>query len=154
MSSSRDLLVKLIEMSSEVYNILGPGHRESVYHSALEVELRTHNIPYDSEKNVEVLYKGYSVGIKRLDLVIYDNFSIDKNMKIAIELKAMMKKPSIQEYKQLHHYLLNLNIEKGLLLNFPQPNEKTVDYKIDYGIITNETIINKALTDEFISTTP
>jgi GxxExxY protein len=53
----------------EVNKHLGYGFLESVYHNALLAELRSAGLNVESEKPVEVRYKGLLVGEYRLDLL-------------------------------------------------------------------------------------
>ena len=73
----------VIEIAAAVYGILGEGNLESVYENAMAVEFRKRGIPYAIENNVEVLYKGESVGMQRLDFVIGGT--------LAVELKPVSK---------------------------------------------------------------
>ena len=50
---------------NEVYDLLGPGFSERVYHNAMEVILRERNIPYESERIVLITFKGHVVGNSR-----------------------------------------------------------------------------------------
>lgn len=42
----------------KVYNELGFGHKESVYHKALSYELKKNEIPFEKEKSLNVYYDG------------------------------------------------------------------------------------------------
>ena len=114
---------ELNEMCNEIYDHLGPGHRECIYHRALEVELRGRNVKYDTEKNIEIKYKGHCVGIKSLDIILYL-----PSCDIPLELKSL-KKVGCQEKNQLEQYLRNLNLETGFLINFPS-TEGSTDAKV------------------------
>jgi GxxExxY protein len=109
-----------VEMAREVYDTLGSGFEESVYEEAMKVELRRRGFPYESQKVVEVTYKGYSVGEGYADLVVHL-----PDRKIAVELKAIQT-VSHPEEQQLRNYLRNLSgVEQGLLINFGKPSKKT-----------------------------
>ena len=56
----------------EVYNTLGPGLLESVYHKALARELESRGLQVESEVPVEVYYKGELMAedALRLDIVV------------------------------------------------------------------------------------
>ncbi|MCX7994253.1 MAG: GxxExxY protein [candidate division WOR-3 bacterium] len=115
-------------MAKEIYATLGAGYEEGIYHRAFEVELRLKGINYESEKPVEVVYKGHSLGVLFADLYVWQG-----NEKVLIELKAgkepiggkYQKKPnSVKEVAQVSNYykLLELPEETGILLiNFPFP---------------------------------
>ena len=58
----------------ELYNTLGPGLLESVYHKALARELENRGLKVKSEVPVEVYYKGELIeeDALRLDIVVED----------------------------------------------------------------------------------
>ncbi len=41
-----------------VYNVLGSGFLEAVYQEALEIEFHKKGIPYEREKELEIVYDG------------------------------------------------------------------------------------------------
>ena len=57
----------VVDAAKEVLKVLGEGFDEGVYEEALAHELRLRQIPYDRQRNFEVIYKGYSVGEGRID---------------------------------------------------------------------------------------
>jgi GxxExxY protein len=95
-----------------VYNTLGPGHKEQVYQKALAKELKETGIPYKREEPLEVSYKGEKVGNYRPDFVV-------KN-KVILEIKAVEFMPKFYE-QQLVHYLKSTNFKIGFLVNFGAP---------------------------------
>jgi len=96
------------EIITSVYETLGGGYSECVYQSALEVELRLRNIPYN-RATIHVQYKGYSVGELYTDIVV-DN-------KCILELKAV-KRLTDDHMNQLKMYMKHLEITEGYLVNF------------------------------------
>lgn len=103
------LTYKIRAVIFKVYNTLGFGHKEIVYHKALSIEFKNRNIPFQEEVSLDVLYENQKVGIYRPDFVI-DN-------KIIIEIKAVpfMSK----EFEaQMVYYLRGTNYKLGLLVNF------------------------------------
>ena len=94
----------------EVYNTLGPGFLESVYHEALEIELDQMGIPYLSQSPVNINYKGNILNKTFLaDLICYEN--------IIIEIKAQDSLITAHE-AQLLNYLKATGLAIGLLINF------------------------------------
>jgi GxxExxY protein len=57
----------VIGAAIEVHRVLGPGFLETVYEEALCLELRLRQIPYERQREVEVDYKGETVGQGWLD---------------------------------------------------------------------------------------
>ena len=49
---------KIIGAAIEVHRILGPGFAEAIYHEALEVECQLQQVPFVSQKELRVIYKG------------------------------------------------------------------------------------------------
>ena len=89
---------------------LGVGFLEAVYQEALEVELRRSNIPFESQKELEILYDGIPLTSKYIvDIMCYG--------KIVIELKAVSK-INDQHKAQLLNYLAATGYKLGLLDNF------------------------------------
>jgi GxxExxY protein len=97
----------------EVYNELGNGFDESIYHEALEIELTSRNIPFVSELPIRVRYKGGLLNkFFKADVVAHE--------KIIVELKAVK---SLNDYhrQQVINYLKATGYRLGLLINFGAP---------------------------------
>ena len=94
----------------EVYDTLGSGHSERVYHNAMEVSLRELNIPYESERHVPIYYKDHVVGMARADIII--------GKTTVLELKSV-KTLNDTMIAQARKYLHQLKINIGYLINFP-----------------------------------
>lgn len=94
----------------EVYNQLGPGFLEAVYQEAFETELSERGIPFVSQCELHIVYKGRP--LKKTytpDLMCYD--------KIIVELKALDRLTN-KEMAQLLNYLKATSFRLGLLVNF------------------------------------
>jgi GxxExxY protein len=65
-----DITGKIIAAAFEVHNIIGCGFHESVYHKALEIELRIRGIKSVSEKEFILHYKNEKVGLRRVDFLL------------------------------------------------------------------------------------
>ena len=93
-----------------VHHELGNGFLERVYQDALELEFQERGIPYEREKNIQVMYKGKPLGEPyRADFVCYG--------KIIVELKAV-KTLEDTHYAQILHYLKATKMKLGILVNF------------------------------------
>lgn len=94
----------------EAYREMGCGFLEAVYQECLEKELRLRNIPFVSQKELNLTYKGQLLEQRyRPDLICFD--------KIIVELKAVSELTN--EHKaQLFNYLKASNLRLGLLVNF------------------------------------
>ncbi len=109
-----DLLKKL---AVEVFSTLGAGFSERVYHNAMEVQLRSNNMMYDTERIINVTFKGISCGIVRADLIV--------NNSIVVELKQCQKIKEEHE-TQCEMYMRLLNIKQGLVICFPNSKNEEV----------------------------
>lgn len=93
----------------EVYNVLGPGFKETVYHNSLQEEFDRKKLKYMEKKRLKVIYKNKQVGIYGPDFIVED--------KVIVEIKAVDVVPKIFE-KQLYSYLKATKYKIGILVNF------------------------------------
>ena len=98
----------LRSIMEQITDELGYGLKESVYQSALAVELRFHGHKVDLEVNKSILYRGHNVGTVILDMVIDDNF--------IVEVKALAKITK-KEFTQLQQYIKISGIKNGCIIN-------------------------------------
>ncbi len=97
----------------EVYNTLGYGFLEHLYVRAMEAELRARGHRVAREVAVRVRYKGISLGVQRLDLIVDDS--------LVLEAKASSELHKAAS-RQLYNYLRATDLKVGLLLHFgPEP---------------------------------
>lgn len=94
----------------EVYKTMGAGFLESVYQECLEDELKLRGIPFRSQAEIKIDYKGKELRqFYKADIVCYD--------KIILELKAVSN--LLPEHSaQLFNYLRGTKMKLGLLVNF------------------------------------
>jgi GxxExxY protein len=112
-----DWLKEVKKSAKEVLNNLGVGYLEGVYEEALAHELRIRKIPYERQRNFEILYKGYKVGEGRADLIINPLWCGKGGKETVLELKAVKK--IIESHKrQAQVYMISLNIDQGAVLSF------------------------------------
>ncbi len=94
----------------EVHRILGPGLLESAYEHALCHELELRSIPFQSQIDVEIKYKGAALSSAlRMDLLVRDT--------VVVELKAVEHLLPVHS-AQLLTYLRLSGYGVGLLINF------------------------------------
>ena len=94
----------------DVYNELGPGLLENIYEQALLIELNNRGLQVENQVPINVLYKGFDLGIQyRLDLLV--------NNQIILELKSVDTLLPVH-YKQLITYLKLAKKPLGFLINF------------------------------------
>ncbi|NLS75845.1 MAG: GxxExxY protein [Chloroflexi bacterium] len=103
----------------EVYRELGCGFLEPVYQEALERELQARGVPFESQKELAIAYKGLPLRqTYRADLICYDS--------IIVELKAA-KEVTNEHRAQLHNYLKATGLRLGLLANLGHYPGATVE---------------------------
>lgn len=106
----RDEVYRLIGACLAVHKDRGNGFAEPVYQDALEVELELSDIPFDPQRNYQILYRGRVLKHTYTpDLLCFD--------KIIIELKAA-KCLTDEHRAQLLNYLKVTGHQLGLLVNF------------------------------------
>lgn len=105
----------IINLAAQVYDELGSGFSECVYHRGLETMLRLSNINYESERIAPIVFKGHVIGHFRIDLVVDSMYIVElKNIKYISESAK----------RQLEVYMQSTGIKNGLLINFPPPDGK------------------------------
>jgi GxxExxY protein len=108
----------VLKVFYDVYNELGGGFLESVYHSALALALAEAGLLVASQVAVPVHFRGHVIGDFRADLIV--------NGEVLLELKALQTLDRNHE-AQVLHYLRATSIEVALLLNFgPKPQFKRI----------------------------
>jgi len=94
----------------EVYREMGSGFLEAVYQACLEKEFDSRGIPFVSQPELKIVYKGTPLQQSyRPDLVCYNQ--------IILELKAV-KEITPEHKAQLINYLKATHLQLGLLINF------------------------------------
>ena len=106
----RDEVYAVVGTAMEVYDQLGPGFLEAVYQEALEMELAERGIPFVSQKELRILYKGQP--LKKT--YISDLTGCEK---IIVELKASDRLTG-KDTAQLLNYPKATGLRVGLLVNF------------------------------------
>jgi GxxExxY protein len=140
---TKQLMVKILECANDVFEKLGRGFQETVYHRGLEAKLRDAGIVYDSEVAVPYILDGHTVGYGRADMVV--------ERSVVVELKSVASLAAESERQQLRIYLRYLNMRNGLIINFRQalptatsdPVEftDTVSSKLNYICVFDNEII-------------
>lgn len=103
------LTKRIIGCAIEVHRHLGPGLLESIYESALCIELKLAGLTYERQKPVPVTYKGHALGDHRLDVLVEDT--------VILELKSVERFDPVFE-AQILSYLKMTGKPIGLLINF------------------------------------
>ncbi|MDQ7837912.1 MAG: GxxExxY protein [Thermodesulfobacteriota bacterium] len=103
------LTEQIIAAAIEVHRILGPGLLESIYEEALCHEFSLRNIPFERQKEVDVVYKGRVIKGQRIDLLV--------NNEVVVEIKSVRRLEDIFT-AQVLSYLKSTGLKRGLLINF------------------------------------
>ena len=111
-----ELTYQIIGCAQRVHRELGPGFPGSVYHKALCLDLVAENIPFETEKTVEVYYRKACCGEFRLDLLIHKT--------VVVELKAVSQLNE-EHLAQPLSYLKATGLDVALLINFGRKSLET-----------------------------
>ncbi len=106
----KDECFRIMGACFEVYNELGCGFLEPVYHESLGMELAMQEIPFRQKAEVTLNYKGQLlVHTYEPDFVCWDM--------IILEIKAVSELADTHR-AQVHNYLKATGHRLGLLVNF------------------------------------
>src|SRR6185436_16506337 len=105
---------KILRVFYEVYNELGHGFLESVYHRSLVLALQSVGLNVCSRVDIPVWFRGHQVGHFQADILVENCVLLE--LKVAHALVWSHR-------AQLLNYLRATEIEVGLLLNFGERPE-------------------------------
>jgi GxxExxY protein len=105
----KELTYKIIGCAMEVHKHLGNGFQEVIYQRALAIEMQMQNIAFSREHEMNLSYKGYDIGTRRVDFFVEE--------KIMVEIKAIINLEDVH-LAQAMNYVEAYNLEIGLLINF------------------------------------
>jgi len=106
----KDEVYAIVGAAMEVHSVLGSGFLEPVYQEAMEIESGARNLPFVSQKLLQIRYKARVLKKEYLaDLIFFDQ--------IVVELKALDRLTGREE-AQLLNYLKATGIKVGVLINF------------------------------------
>ena len=112
----KDDVYKIIGCAMKVHTILGCGFHESVYQEAFAYELKRSEIPFQSEKILNIQYDDIILNKKYIaDYLCYD--------KIIVETKAISAL-SPEHDSQVINYLKATSLKLGILINFGEQSLK------------------------------
>lgn len=120
---------RIIEMAGVVFDTLGPGYSERVYHNAMEVCLRNENIAYETERIVPITFQNHVIGNIRADLIVEKS--------IVVELKAVSCINNTFR-NQTRAYLNMTGYTTAIILNFQQSDKTN---QLQHEIINSVEIV-------------
>jgi GxxExxY protein len=107
---SEDLTERIIGAAIEVHRQLGPGLLELVYEDCMCQELQLRGIPFQTQVELPIFYKGRQTGgTYRIDLIVANE--------VVVELKSVERLLSVHQ-AQLLTYLKLTGKRVGLIINF------------------------------------
>ena len=130
---------KIIGVFYEVYNELGHGFLESVYHRSLMLALQSAGLNVCSRVDIPVWFRGSEVGHFQADILVEDC--------VLLELKVTRALDSAHR-AQLLNYLRATEIEVGLLLNFgekPEVKRLIFDNSKKKAVIRKKSVLSVVL---------
>ena len=106
----KDEVYAIIGAAIEVHKTLGCGFLELIYQEAMEIESSMRKLAYESQKEINVQYKGHRLKKEYIaDLIYFDQ--------VIVELKAL-DRLSGKEEAQILNYLKATGMKVGVLINF------------------------------------
>jgi len=103
------LTQRIIGCAIDVHQELGPGLLESIYESAMAVELDFQKMSFRQQVIVPIQYRGRLIGEHRIDLIVENT--------VVVELKSVERFDRVFE-AQILTYLRLTKLKTGLLINF------------------------------------
>jgi GxxExxY protein len=104
-----ELTERIIAVYYRVYNDLGPGFLESIYHRAMTIAMAEEGLRVEEQLPIPVWYRGQQLGDFRADILV--------NGCVLLELKAVEHLDRSHSAQTLN-YLRATDLEVALLLNF------------------------------------
>ena len=109
----KDLTGEIIAAAIDVHREFGPGLLESAYQASMCRELALRRVPFRSQLDLPLEYKGVRLDCGyRIDLLVDD--------RVLVELKSVERVLPVHE-AQLITYLRLSGVHVGLLINFNVP---------------------------------
>ncbi len=100
---------EVIGCALRVHRELGPGLLERLYQNALAIELAEAGLSFETQKPVNVSYRGQIIGVQRLDFLV--------DTRVLVELKIVSAIDYVHK-AQVLSYLRSSGLRLGLLINF------------------------------------
>ena len=106
------LTKRIIGAAIAVHRFLGPGLLESVYRTALAIEMEQDGISFDRERSIHITYHGKPIGEFNPDFIVQNT--------VVVEVKSASAHDRVFD-AQVLTYLRLTGLRTGLLLNFGRP---------------------------------
>ena len=90
-----ELITRIIGCALVVHRQLGPGFLESIYSTALGLELEAEGIPFERERSISVIYRGHPIGAQRVDFIVSNT--------VILEIKAAARLDPVFQAKLISY---------------------------------------------------
>ena len=100
---------RIIGCALEVHSDLGPGLLESLYETAMTIEMKRAGLSFMRQVGIPLYYKGELISEHRVDLVVEDV--------VIVEIKSVERLAPIH-IAQMLTYLKVADLRTGLIVNF------------------------------------
>ncbi len=116
----------ILDCAFKVHTALGPGLLESVYESALTIELTKHGLLVERQKPIPVIYDGVELDVSfRADLLV--------ERKVLVELKSVEAVTGLFK-KITTNYIRLIPVKLGFLINFNEEHLKHGITRVTNGL--------------------
>ena len=136
----------VLDCAFKVHTVLGPGLLESVYESALAIELRKRGHFVERQKPIEVFYEGelLEVGF-RADLVV--------DSLVLVEVKSVQHGSDLFK-KITHNYLKLIPLKLGFIINFNEAHLRHGITRMVNGLEGKEFLFHEEASPYQVSPSP
>jgi GxxExxY protein len=100
---------RIIVCAFEVHSTLGPGLLESLYETAMTIEMTGTGLSFKRQAGMPLYYKGELISEHRVDLMVEEA--------VIVEIKSIERLAPIH-IAQMLTYLKVANLRTGLIINF------------------------------------
>ena len=104
-----ELSFQIVGCAFDVFNKVGPGHKEKIYQSALSSAFEEKGLKCIQQLKREIIYNGKKIGYGFLDFLVEE--------KVVVEIKRG-NHFSPADFEQLKGYLAGNNLQLGILIRF------------------------------------
>ena len=109
---TEDITRTIIGCAMKVHSTLKNGFQEVIYQRALAIEMKFAGLQFESEKEMNILYRDEHIGTRRVDFFAEGE--------VMVELKALIALEDVH-LTQAMNYLETYKVKTGLLINFGAP---------------------------------